>query len=362
MSELYVDPAHRVPDAEWAEVVRRAQEIHDAALENKTGGAASPAGPITDMRGRSNKHSGISGLPTQLLVLHSAECPLRGGFAQSLTEWAITSAVIASWQRFIDPIARVYMIDDQYAAWHASEANPMSIGWEQAGYARFTFVDWTTPDGMLQMESLAYDMAQVALRDGIPPVWLTTEQVTAITTYGDRTTKGFCCHRQIDPESRTDPGNGYPYDLLMQKIRAYMGSGTLASSGATTPTNEGFLMALSDDEQQRILAAADRTNGVIDDPHAKVLTTNHLTAIGLAVLKTDIPWFGFGGSIPTDGRQVTSLETLAGWHDTGTAGLQSAVVGLTELVRQLSLATGVTIDYKAIAKAVNDDAANRMDG
>ncbi|MDQ5862186.1 MAG: hypothetical protein M3536_07985 [Actinomycetota bacterium] len=96
MADLYADAAHRVPDAEWAEVVRRAQEIHDEALARKTGGAASPAGPVIDMRGRSNKHSGVSGMATQLLVLHSAECPLRGGFAQSLTEWAITSAVIAS--------------------------------------------------------------------------------------------------------------------------------------------------------------------------------------------------------------------------------------------------------------------------
>ncbi len=133
------------------------------------------------------------------------------------------------------------MIDDQYAAWHASEANPLSIGWEQAGYARYSYADWTTPDGMLQMESLAYDMAQVALRDGIPPVWLTTEQVTAITTYGDRATKGFCCHRQIDPESRTDPGNGYPYALLMQKIRGYMGSGTITPQGTINASEEDDL-------------------------------------------------------------------------------------------------------------------------
>lgn len=233
--ELYVDPHHRVPDEEWPEVVRRAETILELALQAKTGGYASPAGPVIDMRGRSNKHSGVSGIPTQLLVLHSAECPLRGGYAQSLTEWAITSAVVASWQRFIDPIARVYMIDDMYAAWHASEANPMSIGWEQAGYARFSTAEWCTPDGMLQMESLAYDMAQVALRDGIPPVWLTTAQVTAVTTYGDRSTKGFCSHRQIDPESRTDPGNGYPYDLLMSKIKGYMGL-NLANTGTTTPS------------------------------------------------------------------------------------------------------------------------------
>lgn len=233
MTELYVDPGHRIPDEDWAGIVHRAQEIREQADSEKAGGASSPAGKIIDLRGRSNKHSGVSGIPTQLLVLHSAECPLRGGYALSLTEWAITSGVIASWQRFIDPFHRVYMIEDDYAAWHASEANPMSIGWEQAGYARFSRAEWTTPDGMLQMESLAYDMAQVAKRDGIPPVWLTTAQVTAITTYGDRKTKGFCLHRQIDPESRTDPGDGYPYELLMAKIKRYMGLPAIAPAGTT---------------------------------------------------------------------------------------------------------------------------------
>lgn len=246
--ELYVSPDHRVPDDEWAAVVARAQEVYENELEQKTGGAASPAGKVVDYRGQSNKHSGVSGLPTQLLVLHSAECPLRSGFAISLTEWGINSGVVASWHRFIDPLNRVYMIDDSLAAWHASEANPMSIGWEQAGYARFTLAEWTTPDGLLQMESLAYDMAQVAKRDGIPPVWLTTAQVTAITSGRDRKTKGFCAHRQIDPESRTDPGNAYPYDLLMQKIRAYMGLSTVTPSSSTKePFTMGQFEDLKDD-------------------------------------------------------------------------------------------------------------------
>lgn len=234
---LYVDPAHRIPDEDWAAVVRRAEEITREAAANRTGGAAPLAGPVIDMRGRSAKHSGISGVPTQLLVLHSAECPLMPGYAQSLTEWAITSNVVASWHRFIGPDSRVYMIPDHLAAWHASEANPMSIGWEQAGYARYTYADWTTPNGLLQMESLAYDMAQVAITEGIPARWLTTDEVTAITTHGNRDIKGFCLHRQIDPETRTDPGDGYPYDLLMAKIRSHM-QGTTESEEEFTVKQE----------------------------------------------------------------------------------------------------------------------------
>lgn len=76
----------------------------------------------------------------------------------------------------------------------------------------------------------------------------------AVTTLGNRTIKGFCCHRQIDPETRTDPGNGYPYDLLMQKIRAYMGSpdtnGGISPQGTTS--REWYEMALDADTKRQI--------------------------------------------------------------------------------------------------------------
>lgn len=181
--------------------------------------------PIITMRNW-EKHSGVSGIPTQLLVLHSGESPLRGGFAQSLTSWANIPLALggpeASWHWFVDPIAIVSQIDPQYAAWHASEANPISEGFEQAGYARFSRAEWLTPVGLKQLDNLAWIMAQRAKVCGIPPVWLTTAQVVAACA-GNRKIKGFCTHRQIDPETRTDPGNNYPYDLLMAKVKAYMG-------------------------------------------------------------------------------------------------------------------------------------------
>lgn len=189
--------------------------------------------PIVNMP-NTEKHSGISGIPTQLLVLHSGESPLRGGYAQSLTNWANTplrnGGPEASWHWFVDPIAIVSMVDPIYAAWHASEANPMSEGFEQAGYARFSRAEWTTQEGMKQLDNLAWIMAQRALANGIPAVWLTTDQIEAVTKRGNRTIKGFALHRQIDPETRTDPGDGYPYDLLMERIKSYMAGKTPAQS------------------------------------------------------------------------------------------------------------------------------------
>lgn len=168
------------------------------------------------------KYFPVSGIPTQLLVLHSAECPLQAGFAQSLTKWALQPGYPeASWHRFIDPLSRLRMIPDWLGAWTQAPANHYAIGWEQAGYAGYTRAQWTTVDGMKQLENLAFDMAEVAIRDKIPAVWLTTTQVNAVIN-GNRTIRGFCTHAQISPANRTDPGRNYPYDLLMTAVKKYI--------------------------------------------------------------------------------------------------------------------------------------------
>jgi hypothetical protein len=224
----YVDPGHVLPDEDWAKVVARAAEIREEVQADAEGGASGVGGIVLDMTGlgvASRKYFGVSGIPTQLLVLHSAECPLQGGYAKSLTEWAsppYPAAPEASWHRFVDPVHRVRFVPDELGAWHASEANNLSIGWEQAGYARYSRDQWLTADGRVQLEMLALDMAEVALRDGIPARWLSTAEVRAVLDSGNRSIKGFCTHRQIDPETRTDPGDGYPYDLLMERVKAYM--------------------------------------------------------------------------------------------------------------------------------------------
>lgn len=249
----FVDPGHILPDEDWAKVVARAKEVRAEVAASAEGGASGVGGIVLDMTalGRaSKKYFPVSGIPTQLLVLHSAECPLAGGYAKSLSEWACGTVYpappVASWQRFVDPIHRVRLVPDELGAWAASEANTRSISWEQAGYARFTRDQWLTADGQVQLEMLALDMAEVAVRDGIPARWLTDWEVRQVLDHDDQSIKGFCNHRQIDPETRTDPGDGYPYDLLMERIIFYMGGGE-AVSPDTTPTGK--------DEQMLYLAA-----------------------------------------------------------------------------------------------------------
>lgn len=178
--------------------------------------------PIIEMT-NTRKHSGVSGIPTQLLVNHTLECPLRGGYAQSLTNWANTTAVEASWHWASDPIAIVSMVPAVYSAWHASEANPMSEGFEQAGYARFTRGEWLTPEGRKSIDNHAWIMAQRMIANNIPHKWLSTWEVEQVTKHGNRSIKGLCNHRQIDPETRTDPGNNYPFDYLDERIAFHLG-------------------------------------------------------------------------------------------------------------------------------------------
>lgn len=171
--------------------------------------------PIINMP-NTTKHNG-NRISTQILWLHSAECPLQGGYAQSLTQWAQQPHIIASWHRFVDPIARVRQVPDHLAAWTQGWGNPFGIGWEQAGYAGFTRAQWETPAGLKQMENLAYDMAEVAKRHGIPARWLTTDEVQAVCFRGNRTIKGFAIHAQIAAD-RTDPGPNFPYEKLTARV------------------------------------------------------------------------------------------------------------------------------------------------
>lgn len=57
----------------------------------------------------------------------------------------------------------------------------------------------------------------------------------------------------------------------------------------------------------------------------------------------------------SDANNNAIVESTSAW-------ILTEVVTLRELVKQLSVKQGVTIDYAAIAKAVNDDAAKRMVG
>lgn len=265
--------------------------------------------PVIDLLG--TKHSGVSGIPTQLLVLHSGETPLRGGYAQSLTiNWGnlpvASGGPYASWHWFIDPIACVRMIEEQYAAWHATWANSLSEGFEQAGYARFIHAEWTTPEGMKQMDNLAWVLAQRCIANSIPPRWLSTAEVNGVRD-GNRSIKGLCTHAQIDPGSRTDPGSGYPYGMLLERIHAYMGG--LSPASSITPIQEDDLAQVPQAEWDGIRQQiASLVNNVATKSDLKPVPA----AAALAVWAYKNPGIGGGDAYQILRDAVANTNQLAG--------------------------------------------------
>lgn len=178
------------------------------------------------------KDSGRRGR-TALLVLHSGETPLEPGYAASVTRnWLNQPNVEASTHVFAGPETLVRSVNTYMAAWHASIANGISIGYEQTGYAAFSAAQWLTPNGRNQLDRLAREMAADAKLFGIPLRWLSTPEVHRALN-GDTSVKGFCTHAQIDPSNRTDPGSQYPYQLLIDTVKAYSG---VAPTPAPKPT------------------------------------------------------------------------------------------------------------------------------
>jgi hypothetical protein len=225
---------HYLPQEAWDEIVARANEIYvERGLEGPVGGAdyVPPAvEPIVKQYPNSpnDKSSTLVIVPAQLYAVHTGETPLRVGYASSLTEWADgdTYTPRVSWRAFVDPATVCLFIPRTEAAWHAAGGNTVSLGYEQSGYASYSRAQWLSPDGSRQIDLLGEQMVKDGLRVE-DRRWLSDAQVKAILTRADKTTRGLCTHEQISRltgrSSRTDPGAGYPKDVLQQAIAYHQG-------------------------------------------------------------------------------------------------------------------------------------------
>lgn len=181
-----------------------------------------PVGVTPQRRTYPDSHGKNSGALTRraLWVIHTAECPLEVGRARSVTEWGNGGyQPRASWHTMVDPAWVVSWIPTSRTAWHAAPANRISIGYEQAGYARYDRARWLRPDALAMIDLLAQEI----VRDGIPADAirrLSREEIRAAIA-GDASIRGLAAHGDISPATRTDPGAGYPWDVLIAFIRHY---------------------------------------------------------------------------------------------------------------------------------------------
>lgn len=152
-----------------------------------------------------------------LQVVHSAETPLRAGYAKSIAENWFGRSAPTSAHFMVDPVELIRMLSDNVVAYAVGpRGNGFTLNWEQAGYARFTRAQWTTDDGMAQMRLLAAGVRERGDAWGIPHRWATDAQIKAAAK---GVPGGICTHddirRVLGGTSHTDPMPNYPKDLLL---------------------------------------------------------------------------------------------------------------------------------------------------
>lgn len=102
------------------------------------------------------------------------------------------------------PVVRLVPEDEK--SWTARSANPTTINYELAGYARRSRADWLTRD-RLQLETTAALVASDVLEYGIP-IKLGYPGILGHVHLKDY---GF-------PNDHTDPGLGFPWDVFLAMV------------------------------------------------------------------------------------------------------------------------------------------------
>lgn len=179
------------------------------------------------------------------VTMHSAETPLRAGYAESIARNVFgvrqpNPANQTSATGMCDPQTVVRMLPDNVVAWHVGNGNPYSLGWEQAGYAAFDRATWLSVDGVAQMRLLADQFRAASDTHGIPKRWATWQEARDCAARGQKF--GFITHDDnrlaFGGTTHTDPMPHYPKDVFIDLVH-----------GSAPPAPEG--------EQDMIIVTAD---------------------------------------------------------------------------------------------------------
>lgn len=176
----------------------------------------------------SPNRSSRRGARVQGIVIHTTE-----GSYGSAVGWFMNRASETSSHYVVSDVARpgevwtdvTLMVPESEKAWTARSANPVTINYELAGYARRTRADWLGPS-RLQLETVAALVADdlrerpwIPLRHGWP----------GILGHGDLDAAGF-------PNNHTDPGPNFPWDVFLDLVRDFMDGTQGVPDVKTQPT------------------------------------------------------------------------------------------------------------------------------
>lgn len=160
------------------------------------------------------------------ICIHTMEChETKLDAAEAVALWFADKAKgypapKASAHYLVDQNSIVQSVRDMDEAWHASQANPRSIGIEHAGFAAQTMEEWSDPASSSILWRSAKLTARLAKKYGIPPIKISPEgvRVGQIGFFGHvDVTVGFG-----NKGGHTDPGKNFPWASYLALVAENM--------------------------------------------------------------------------------------------------------------------------------------------
>lgn len=162
----------------------------------------------------------------QAIGLHATAGSEGLGVANNVCHYFDQSKTPGNAHTIFDAKRPVQYAADDRAAWHASQGNQWSKGYEFCGQAGQTLQQWLDDLSLGGLRWGAMVGALDCMRYGIEPRLLTDDEVRAIHA-GDTTITGFYPHSQIDriwPKKNPhwDPGPHFPMLDYLLGVRGYI--------------------------------------------------------------------------------------------------------------------------------------------
>jgi N-acetyl-anhydromuramyl-L-alanine amidase AmpD len=142
-----------------------------------------------------------------------------------------------------DSVVQCVRLSDTAWAVGNSQGNQRGISWEFSGFASQTSAQWKDAFDLAMFAKAVPIMARDMRRFGIPPTWLTDDQVKAFKP-------GLTTHNQLrrcfGGTTHTDPGPAFPFDYI-----------------ATLLAGELFLINYEQYDRDRVVATWDLAQRIL---------------------------------------------------------------------------------------------------
>lgn len=172
------------------------------------------------------------GRPLRLIVIHDMEAPEGPATAENCAQYFAGPSAGGSAHYCVDQDSIVQCVKEADQAAHAPGANTDGIGIELAGYARFSTDEWLAEPSHSTLALAAQLARDISARTGIPPRWLSDDEVR-------NGAKGMTTHAAISriyrQSDHSDPGPNFPADEFMRLV------GTTQTEDDMTPEEHAAL-------------------------------------------------------------------------------------------------------------------------